>query len=1295
MASLVLQTAGSVLGSALAGNIGALIGQTVGAIAGSAVDAVLFNDPQRVEGPRLQSLEVQTSTDGRPIPRVYGRTRLAGQVIWATRFEESVSVENTGGKGGGGASASVTSYSYFANFAVGLCEGEITRLERIWADGRLLDLTDLTYRIYRGTEDQQPDSLIVAKEGMENTPAYRGLAYVVFERLPLEEFGNRLPNLTFEVVRSREPLEQQIRAMTVIPGSTEFGYDPRLVTTIFRPGASDTDNRHTQSHKTDWDVSIDQLQANCPNLQHVSLVIAWFGSDLRCEACTLEPKVDHPDKQTSGDQWQVSGLGRATATLVSTVSGRPAFGGTPSDGGVIRAIRDLKARGLKVTLYPFILMDIPQGNDRPDPYTGATGQPVFPWRGRITCSPAPGEAGTPDQTASASAQVQAFLGTAQPSHFGSAGDRVVYSGPVEWSYRRMILHYARLAETAGGVDGFLIGSEMRGMTSIRSSRSDYPFVTGLVSLASDVKGMLGSGTKVSYAADWSEYFGHQPQDGSGDVLFNLDPLWASPAVDIIAIDNYMPLGDWRDGSSHLDLDRADSPAETAYIQSQITGGEGYDWFYAGSSDRHSQTRTLISDGAYGKPWVFRYKDLVNWWSQPHVNRISGVEVAQPTAWQPRSKPIWFTELGVPAVDKGGNQPNVFPDPKSSESRRPYFSSGARDDLIQRRALEASLTWWGDEANNPVSPETSRQMIDLDACFLWTWDARPFPAFPVAQDIWADGPNWETGHWLNGRLGGISLRRLIEDVLQDHGLSDIDIGEIDGIVDGYAVDRPLSARSTLEALQDLFGFVLTDSNGIIRCRPRRRRADMIVGPDRLVEEGEGALVDVRRAQETELPARLTIGFAESLEDHQTASVSAVQNMISSQRTQTVNLPVIATRNVMQPVAEQALSDIWTARETVRFTLPPSALALEPGDVADWIDGDRTIPLMITNLEDAGLRRIEARRLDVPRPRTPNRAAFGKVGRQARFGRPEVVVLSLPVLPGRNDTTLSYIAGFAEPWPGRLLVSRADGNSGFSPVTALEQRAVMGHLETDLHTGPVGVWDEGNQLDVRIFGGLVQGLSDDAVLNGGNALAVETDNGGWEVLQFRSAQMVGDRLWRLSGLLRAQLGTEDAMRAGSSSGKRVVLLDRALVPLETDPAFVEQARRYRVSLPGRSLSYPTTVEVSHAASARALLPLSPVHINAALTADGHIDIRWVRRGRVSADNWALADIPLAEDKESYLLEILSAGTVVRTETLGQPAYRYQSAEWRAELGVDATRITLRISQISAVAGQGAPATETLAL
>src|SRR5690606_24401460 len=139
--------------------------------------------------------------------------------------------------------------------------------------------------------------------------------------------------------------------------------------------------------------------------------------------------------------------------------------------------------------------------------------------------------------------------------------------------------------------------------------------------------------------DWSEYFGYQPQDGSGDHVFHLDPLWASAAIDAVGIDNYMPLSDWRDGDlSQANPDGFRVPDDLAALQAQITAGEGFDWYYDTEADRSARIRTPITDGAAGKPWVFRFKDIAGWWGNRHYDRVGGVEVAQPTAWQPGMKP---------------------------------------------------------------------------------------------------------------------------------------------------------------------------------------------------------------------------------------------------------------------------------------------------------------------------------------------------------------------------------------------------------------------------------------------------------------------------------------------------------------------------------------------------------------------------------------------------------------------------------------------------------------------------------
>lgn len=504
MATLALSLAGQMVGGAIGGPIGATIGRALGALAGSAVDNALFGEkPASRTG---ADLRLQGSSEGAPIPRLYGWSRLSGNIIWATDLEE-IALEDSGAKGGGESERGIA-----ASFAIGLCEGEVHRLGRIWADGQLLETSGLTLRFYRGSEAQEANSLIEAMQGAD-APAYRGLCYLVFERLPLAAFGNRIPNISVELCRVMGELEPAIRAITVIPGATEFGYDPSPRVRIAGPGVTQAENTHLSRSVSDWTLSIDELTALCPNLEHVSLVVAWFGDDLRCGECTIAPRVEAASREVSGPAWSVAGQGRGDVAVVSSHDGGPAYGGTPSDQTVLAAIADLKARGLGVTLYPIVLMDIAEDN--------VMGQPAYPWRGRISC-----EVGT-DGTAAAASQVAAFAD----------------------SYRDFVLHYAGLADAAGGVDAFIIGSELRGLTGVRGTGNSFPFVAALVDLAADVRALIGPTTKLTYAADWSEYSGIAP--GSGARFFHLDPLWASDDIDAVGIDNYMPVADWRDGRGRM------------------------------------------------------------------------------------------------------------------------------------------------------------------------------------------------------------------------------------------------------------------------------------------------------------------------------------------------------------------------------------------------------------------------------------------------------------------------------------------------------------------------------------------------------------------------------------------------------------------------------------------------------------------------------------------------------------------------------------------------------------------------
>jgi hypothetical protein len=562
---------------------------------------------------RTDRFRLTGAGEGVPIAQVFGRARVGGHVIWASAFHETVT--RSGGGKGSPSRPKVDSFSYSVSLAIALCEGEIGGVLRVWADGTEISPDELNMRVYTGSDTQLPDPKIEAVEGTGAVPAYRGTAYVVLEDLSLDAFGNRVPQFSFEVLRPgaadavHDAPSQEIRAVALMPGTGEYALATTPVTARYGPGESQSLNVNSPSGQTDFTTAMSALDAEIPACDAASLIVSWFGDDLRAGQCGLRPKVDQVDHDGQEMPWQVAGIGRNGAQTVPRADGKAIYGGTPADASVVEAIRHLSDSGKSVMFYPFILMEQLDGNGLADPWTGADDQPRLPWRGRITGAMAPGQAGSPDGTVDAETEVAQFVGTVVASDFAIDGDKVLYSGPQEWSYSRFILHYAALCAAAGGVDAFCIGSEMRGLTQLRGAGQTFPFVAALRDLAAQCRVLLGPDTKLSYAADWSEYFGYQPSDGSGDRYFHLDPLWADDNIDFIGIDNYMPLSDWRDGEDHADAG-AGSIYDLEYLQGNIEGGEGYDWFYHSPEARAAQIRTPITDEAHGEPWIWRFKDIL-------------------------------------------------------------------------------------------------------------------------------------------------------------------------------------------------------------------------------------------------------------------------------------------------------------------------------------------------------------------------------------------------------------------------------------------------------------------------------------------------------------------------------------------------------------------------------------------------------------------------------------------------------------------------------------------------------------
>ena len=478
-----------------------------------------------------------------------------------------------------------------------------------------------------------------------------------------------------------------------------------------------------------------------------------------------------------------------------------------SDAAVLARHRRPHGRGLKVTLYPVHPDGHPRRQRPARSLWRRASRPPIPGAAAITLRWRRASRARPTGRRAPPTRSRPSSAPPRPATSPSSATTVAYSGPDDWSLRRMILHYANLA-AAGGVDAFLIGSELRGLTHApRRAPAPFPSSTRCATSRPMCGACSAPGPKLTYAADWSEYFGYQPADGSGDVFFHLDPLWAAADIDFVGIDNYMPLADWRDGDDHLDAAPGTPDASAAYLARQHRRRRGLRLVLRqrrrprrADCARRSPTAPMASPGS----------------SAPRTSSAGG---ATPTTTGRAASSSARRPPGCRKASRSGSPNSAARRSTRAPTSRTSSPIRSRPTAACRISPPARATTWCSGASSKRRSPTGTRTPGLwkrqpDLLGLWRADARPWRDPPVdlgraalsglslLDDVWADGANWETGHWLNGRLGALAVDGLVAQVLADYGI-DADVGDIDGTVDGFLICK-LSARQALEPLSQLLG-----------------------------------------------------------------------------------------------------------------------------------------------------------------------------------------------------------------------------------------------------------------------------------------------------------------------------------------------------------------------------------------------------------------------------------------------------------------------------------------------------------
>lgn len=549
----------------------------------------------------------------------------------------------------------------------------------------------------------------------------------------------------------------------------------------------------------------------------------------------------------------------------------------------------------------------------------------------------------------------------------------------------------------------------------------------------------------------------------------------------------------------------------------------------------------------------------------------------------------------------------------------------------------------------------------------------------------------------------SLADVVEDICHRAGLYDIDVEDLRSIpIDGYAIARPMPARSAIEPLRSYGYFDVVESGAVLRFRVRGGASVMTLRASDLGAHDSGdevpPSITTRKLQDVELPRRVRVRYLDTGRDYENGEqLSPVRLTTDAENDVDTDLPIAMSGERAAQIAEVLWSDAWRSRWVHSLTLEGRYLELEPADVIEVPVDGRVQRMRIVSVEDDG---GALRRLELVRDDDGAYVSYAVAAEPERRPNPitrlrdtALVLLDLPALRDEDDDpgiyAGAYPTGTGTRWDGCVIFRSSDRGQTFSSAGSIVSPVAAGTIVSALPDGISSTFDEEAVLTVDLEYGDLESRTEAAVLNGANAAAIG-DDGRWQIIQFRDAEQLTPTRYRLTGILRGRRGTEHLSGTSVAGDRFVMVSTNRLVRLNVQIAEINAELVYRAVSVGAAFTSGENQSITPRGVA--LRPFSPVDVQLVDVGNGDIAITWIRRNRLGQELRDGVEIPMSETTELYEVDVYTLGSpsaIVRTITATGPSATYTVAQQIADFGspsVTAASIAVAVYQISNVVGRG---------
>lgn len=472
------------------------------------------------------------------------------------------------------------------------------------------------------------------------------------------------------------------------------------------------------------------------------------------------------------------------------------------------------------------------------------------------------------------------------------------------------------------------------------------------------------------------------------------------------------------------------------------------------------------------------------------------------------------------------------------------------------------------------------------------------------------------------------------------------------VRAYAVAQVSTTRSAIEQLMPAYFFeaYVTDKLYFV---PRAGSVLDTIDADDMgtgLESPEDETLPTQVGSDLEIPAQVSVSYSNVDADYTTATEHSDRLLSGQVSTSVVQLPLGFTAAEGKGIADAIVIDGYASRVTGTFSVPLKYAELTPTDVVAVPDADGNVyrvrivrrtdegPLLkfewvlddATAIESAGITSDDyTPTVDVALP-----------------GDTIMELLDIPLMRDAENTLGHYVAASSSgtTWPGAS-ISRSLDDVEYAEAARVSERAILGVTTTTLGNFTGVGFDERNTVTVSLSYGTLSsstrpGLLADASIN--NIMI------GAELIRFRTATMLNQGLYILSGLLRGQNGTEWAMAGHTSSEVAVLIQAAGIRYVAIDLPSLSAERFYKGVTLGKSLA--SVSGEAFTCEGVSLKPLAPVDVRKSGSASTGLTLTWKRRTRLSSTftGPSGSNVPLGEATEAYEVDLLNGSSVVVSTT-----------------------------------------------